>query len=73
MRWGVFVRDPEAGEWREWFRWDGDELVPLEDRLDAESRAQGYRKRHPDWQVEARQTDRPLPGTWSSAFAEWLS
>jgi hypothetical protein len=73
LRWGVFVRDPaESPEWGERFRWDGNNLVPLPGQAAAEARAGETRQMHPEWDVEARQTADPLPGTFREAFAEWL-
>ena len=73
MRWGVFVCDPQDGpQWAERFRWDGNDLVPLPDQAAAETRAAETRQAHPDWEVEARQTADPLPGTFRETFAEWL-
>jgi hypothetical protein len=73
VRWGVFVRDLRDGpEWYERHRWDGNDLIVLDSRLAAESRAAETADWHPEWEVEPRQTDDPLPGTFRETFAEWL-
>jgi hypothetical protein len=71
MRWGVFVTEP-GGRPVECHQWLGDTLVPLADEQAALARAGEIRGRHPDWLVEARLTDTPLPGTFKETFAEFL-
>jgi hypothetical protein len=69
----VFVRDPQdRPEWAERFRWDGAALVPLPDQAAAEARAAETRHLHPGWEVEARQTSDPLPGTFRETFAAYF-
>ena len=73
LRWGVFVRDPrESPDWEEWHRWSGDDLVELDSQDAAGTRAAEIAGRHPDWDVEARQTSDPLPGPFREAFRELL-
>jgi hypothetical protein len=72
-RWGVFAREPAVSpDWAEIFRWDGNELVPLPDAVSARERAADLAGQHPEWDVEARQTDVPLPGTFRESFADLL-
>jgi len=72
-RWGVFVRDADdGGEWTERHRWGNGKLMTLPDRQAAEERAAETRDMHPEWEVEARQTETPLPGDFGDAFAALL-
>lgn len=73
-RWGVFVRvagDPDD-DWEERFRWVNGDPAPLADQEAAEARAELARRLHPDWEVEARQTSDPFPGSFEEAFAALL-
>jgi hypothetical protein len=73
MRWGVFVRDPRDGiGWEERHRWIDGNLAELTSQTDAENRAAEVRQLHPEWDVEARLTDDPLPGTFRETFAPLL-
>jgi hypothetical protein len=73
VRWGVFVRDPADGpEWTERHRWIGRNLDALTSQPAADARAAETAALHPDWDVEARQTADPLPGTFTETFRELL-
>lgn len=70
LRWGVFIRDRDGGgEWAERHRWTGNDIAALPTQWAAEYRAAETAAIHPEWDVEARQTTDPLPGTWDEAFA----
>lgn len=74
LRWGVFARERlDGGDWSERHRWDGNSLVPLNSAQDALDRADETAGRHPEWDVEARQTRDPLPGSFTESFAAFLS
>ena len=73
MRQGVFIRDPQDGpEWHERHLWTDGELKPLNRKADAEARAAEISQRHPEWQIEVRQTSDPLPGNFRETFARLL-
>jgi hypothetical protein len=73
LRWGVFVRDAgDDGEWTERHRWTNGKLAALPDHEAAEVRAAETQDLHPEWEVEARQTAEPLPGTWAETHSAYL-
>jgi len=72
LRWGVFFRDREGGDWAERFRWIGNDIAGMPTQWAAERWAQDIQRMHPEWEVEAQQTNEPLPGSFDETFAPLL-